>query len=165
MTQLVRAALDAFPRRLKECFGAFPTEMRNWRPASWEGIPSEHLSAIEQLCHVRDVERDGYHIRIGRTLSEENPVLEDIPGEQLAIERSYSSANFKEVIDDFIVARAQTLDIVGALEGPQLRRVAIFEGRSTTLEGLLHFLCSHDNQHLAGLHWLLGSMQASTRET
>ncbi len=136
--------------------------MRNWRPASWEGVPSERFSAIEQLCHVRDIEREGYHIRIRRTLNEEEPVLEDILGEPLAIKRNYSHADFKEVIDDFSVARAETLRIVGALEGAQLRRVAIFEGQPTTLEGLLHFLCSHDNQHLAGLHWLLGRMQRST---
>lgn len=134
--------------------------MRNWRPASWEGIPSERLTAIEQLCHVRDIERDGYHVRIKRTLLEESPILEDIPGEALAVERNYARANFMEVMADFRAARAETLAIVGTLERTQLQRIAIFEGRPTTLEGLLHFLCSHDNQHLAGLHWLLGKLPA-----
>lgn len=134
--------------------------MRNWRPGSWEGIPSERLTAIEQLCHVRDIERDGYHVRIKRTLLEESPILAGIPGEALAVERNSAQANFMEVMADFRAARAETLAIVGTLERAQLQRVAIFEGRPTTLEGLLHFLCSHDNQHLAGLHWLLGKLPA-----
>ena len=41
---------------------------------------------------------------------------------------------------------------------------AVFEGERTTLEGLVHFLCGHDHQHLAGLHWLLGKMTALAHE-
>jgi hypothetical protein len=29
------------------------------------------------------------------------------------------------------------------------------------MRGLVHFLCSHDQQHLAGLQWLLGKIEAS----
>jgi hypothetical protein len=29
------------------------------------------------------------------------------------------------------------------------------------LRSLIHYLCSHDQQHLAGLHWLLGKADAS----
>jgi hypothetical protein len=29
-----------------------------------------------------------------------------------------------------------------------------------TVRGLVHYLCSHDQQHLAGLSWLLGKMEA-----
>ena len=37
---------------------------------------------------------------------------------------------------------------------------AEFEGYGqTTLKGLIHYLCSHDQRHLAGLQWLLGNMQ------
>ncbi len=31
----------------------------------------------------------------------------------------------------------------------------------TTLRGLVHYLCSHDQQHLAGLQWLLGKIEAA----
>jgi hypothetical protein len=42
----------------------------------------------------------------------------------------------------------------------KLTRPAFFEGyRRTSLRGLIHFLCSHDQQHLAGLQWLLGKLQ------
>jgi len=151
-------SLETFPQRLEECFSLFPKPMHNWQPWSWEGIPSERLTAIEQVCHVRDIERDGYHRRIRRTLAEEMPILEDIPGEPLAVERRYLDANVEEVFADFRVARAETVALVTGLSAIQMQRVALFEGRPVALHNLLHFLCSHDNQHLAGLHWLLGKM-------
>ena len=29
-----------------------------------------------------------------------------------------------------------------------------------TLRGLAHYLCSHDQQHLSGLQWLLGKIES-----
>ena len=41
----------------------------------------------------------------------------------------------------------------------QLERAAVFEGYGpVTLRALVHYLCSHDQQHLAGLQWLLGKI-------
>jgi hypothetical protein len=55
----------------------------------------------------------------------------------------------------------QTLTIVGALSEAQLARTGRFGGYGTlTVRGLLHYLCSHDQQHLAGLQWLLGKIDA-----
>jgi hypothetical protein len=154
-------ALMAFPDRLAECMAIFPDSAYNWRPKSWDGIPSERLTPLEQVCHIRDIETDGYHMRIRRTLSENRPVLEDIPGERLAVERKYFLANVKQVLIDFCAARARTIELISNLSEEQWRRIAIFEGSPTSLRGLMHFLCSHDHQHLAGLHWLKGKMQMS----
>lgn len=158
MRDLALRSLAEFPLRVEACFGAFPRAMQHWMPTSWEGMPSERLTAIEQVCHLRDIEREGYHVRIRRVLEEACPVLDDIPGEQLAIERRYAAADVDEVLRDFRRARETTLAMVAALSEDQLQRPAVFEGERTTLEGLIHFLCSHDHQHLAGLHWLLGKM-------
>jgi hypothetical protein len=41
-------------------------------------------------------------------------------------------------------------------------RTAVFEGYGPlSLRSLVHYLCSHDQQHLAGLQWLLGKIEAS----
>ena len=41
----------------------------------------------------------------------------------------------------------------------QLARTGTFaEYGALTLRGLLHYLRSHDQQHLACVHWLLGKM-------
>lgn len=81
--RLTAAAIDSttlaaqadFPARLEAHFAAFPLEHRNWLPPSWQGVPSEPFTAIEQLCHVKDIEIDGYHVRLQRTLAESNPQL------------------------------------------------------------------------------------------
>ncbi|MDX5371677.1 MAG: DinB family protein [Pseudomonadaceae bacterium] len=159
-------ALEAFPDQLQAYFAAFPAACRDWRPASWEGIPSEPFSAIEQLCHVRDIEVEGYQLRIRRILEEDNPLLLSLDGEAMARERRYAEAEPETVLAEFRRARRETLALLGALDEAQLRRPARFEGYGElTLRSLVHYLCSHDQQHLAGLQWLLGKLAATTPHT
>lgn len=110
MTASTLRELEAFPDRLAACFAEFPAELRHWKPESWDGIPSERLTAIAQIVEFRQ-------------------------------------------------ARARTLGLVKNLPKVQWQRGAVFENRPTSLCGLLHFLSSHDQQHLAGLQWLLARMQ------
>ncbi len=155
-------ALKEFPTRLEEYYFAIPSDYINWAPPSWEGIPSEPFSPIGQIAHVRDIEIDGYHVRIQRMLNESNPILESIDGEALAIERSYATSNAAEILKTFRQARAQTVDMISALSSKQFDRQGVFPGYGQlTLRSLLHYLCSHDQQHLAGLQWLLGKIDAS----
>jgi hypothetical protein len=92
-------------------------------------------------------------------LTEENPSLPGLPSERIAVERSYGSANAARVLADFAEARMATILSTSGLTSDQLRRPAFFEDYGpTTLRGLVHFLCSHDQQHLAGLQWLLGQI-------
>jgi hypothetical protein len=154
-------ALAVFPQQLEAFFGAIPTGSRNWKPESWEGIPSEPFSAIEQICHVRDIEVDGYHERFRRTLQEANPMLENVDGETLAVERAYAAAEPAEVFAAFRTARAKTLETVSTLTAEQFDRTAVFDGAPISVRGLVHMLCSHDQQHLAGLQWLMARIDAS----
>ena len=59
-------ALSAFPQRLQALFDSMPADTKNRKPTSWEGIPSEPFSAIEQICDVRDTEVDGDRERFRR---------------------------------------------------------------------------------------------------
>jgi hypothetical protein len=161
MDPITLAALADFPNQLEAYYSVVPGEYKNWRPASWDGVPSEPFSPIEQVCHVKDIEIDGYHLRIRRTLAELNPLLASLDGETLARERSYSTADTSTVFAQFREARAKTIELVAKLTPEQLLRTAEFEGHPVTLRGLVHNLCSHDQQHLAGMQWLLGRMAAS----
>ena len=157
-------ALAAFPDQLAACYSAFPEEYRHWAPASWEGVPSEPFTAIEQLCHVRDIEVDGYQLRIRRTLAEDNPLLLSVDGERMARERRYAAADAATVQAEFRRARQETLALIASIDADQYRRRARFEGYGElTLRSLVHYLCSHDQQHLAGLQWLLGKLEAEAR--
>jgi hypothetical protein len=114
---------------------------------------------------VRDIEIDGYHVRFERTLNEFNPTLASIDGESLAKERSYATSDAEEVFAAFRAARARTIELLSVLSPEQLARTAVFTGYGpVTLRSLVHYLCSHDQQHLAGLQWLLGKIEASRVE-
>lgn len=161
MNKTTLNALALFPLQLEAHYAAIPREFRHWAPPSWDGIPSEHFTAIEQLCHVRDIEVEGYQERIRRTLDEDHPLLPSIDSEPLAIERRYGDADADEVLHAFRDARSRTVETIARLDERQLARTAEFEGYGPlTLRSLAHYLCSHDQQHLAGLQWLLGKIEA-----
>jgi hypothetical protein len=40
----------------------------------------ERLSALEQACHLRDIEIDGYQVRLRRTCQETRPLLVSLDG-------------------------------------------------------------------------------------
>ena len=155
-------ALADFPDQLEAHFAAFPPAFTHWAPTSWDGVPSEALTAIEQLCHVRDIEIDGYQVRIRRTLEEAHPTLASIDTDALVRERAYARDDPARALAAFRAARTQTLEMISGLSDAQLARTAVFEGYGPlTLRSLIHYLCSHDQQHLAGLQWLLGKAHAA----
>lgn len=152
-------ALSSFPETLRAHYALIPAGYAHWTPTSWEGIPSERFTPIEQLLHIRDIEYLGYHVRLRRTLELDHPLLADIDSYELAAQRGYATATGTDAVQalaDFAAARAQTVELLSALTPAQLARPAVFEGLGpVTLRALVHLLCSHDQQHLAGLQWLL----------
>jgi DinB family protein len=164
MHPITLAALEAFPVELEKHYAAFPPEFVHWTPESWEGVPSEPFTAIEQVCHVRDIEIEGYHTRFTRTLNEDMPLLPSIDSEAVARQRNYGGADTARVFAEFRAARAVTVALLRGLGDAQFARRAHFEGYgSVSLRALAHYLCSHDQQHLAGLQWLLGKVDAARR--
>jgi hypothetical protein len=156
------SALADFPKQLEAHYAAIPAEFKHWAPPSWEGVPSEPFTAIEQVCHVRDVEIDGYHVRFERTLNEINPTLAALDSKALAEIRSYATSSAADAFAAFRMARAKTVQLISGLSTEQLMRPAVFEDYGpSTLRSLVHYLCSHDQQHLAGLQWLLGKIEAT----
>jgi len=153
-------ALQAFPEQLERLYRTIPASRARWTPPSWDGIPSEAFNAIGQICHVRDVEIDGYQVRLRRLIAEQNPHLPSLP-DGLAIERRYDASDPDEVLATIRKARAATLAIIGDLTEAQLARPGTFEGYGPiTVEALLHYLSSHDQQHLSGLQWLIGKIKS-----
>jgi hypothetical protein len=160
MNSITLQALETFPEQLEAHFAAIPAEFRHWVPSSWEGIPSEQLTAHQQIWHVRDVEIKGYLVRLHRSLEDINPWLASLDTDALA--KGYAGADAQTAFAEFRAARGQTLQLIHRLSDAQLDRIAEFEGYgSVTVRGLIHYLCSHDQQHLAGLQWLLGKIDAA----
>ena len=155
-------ALAQFPQTLRTYYDAIPRNERLWVPASWEGCPSESFPALEQLCHILDIEVDGYQARLRRTVTEDKPFLPSLDGYELARIREYAGKDSDDILEAFKVARAETVDYISELRDEELERRAMFEGYgAVTTRGLVHYLCSHDQQHLAGLQWLLGKIESA----
>jgi hypothetical protein len=163
MTDSTLQALAAFPAQLEAHYAAIPPGLEHFAPASWDGIPSERFTPIGQVLHVRDIEIDGYHVRFHRALHEERPLLADIDSYALAQERGYAQVtDARAALVEFRVAREWLVAWLSALQAGDLARTADFDGYGpVTVRGLMHYLCSHDQQHLAGLQWLLGQIEAS----
>jgi DinB superfamily len=149
--------LESMPQELERTLQVIPNDRLRWKPESWGGAPGETFSALEHVCHLRDIERDGYQVRLRRLLDEDDPSLASLDGYEIARQRRYQAADLAGVLSEFRQARAETLAHLRGLSDAQLARAGEFaEYGRLTLRALIHYLRSHDQQHLAGLHWLAG---------
>lgn len=154
MQDPILASLARFPQALRTHHATLPTSHARFRPESWDGCPSEHFDPLQQVWHLRDIELEGYHVRFRRTLDEDAPLLADIDSYVLA-ESKGERGSAEQALLEFEVARARTVAMLSVLTPAQFERKATFDGFGpVTVRGLMHLLCSHDHQHLAGLHWL-----------
>ena len=112
----------------------------------------EEFSVIENVCHLRDIEIEGYTQRIVKILRENNPLLPDIDGSRLAVEREYQSQNLSEALQAFADARKRNTQTLRGLVPEQLDREGTLEGvGSVTIRGLLLMMRDHDAGHISEL--------------
>jgi hypothetical protein len=154
-------ALRRTPDELEALVRELPFDKHGWVPPDWEASPAEQFTALGTVCHLRDIERDGYHVRLRRVIDESMPDLASVDGFALARERQYERDDVMRALADFRAARAKTIEYARGWGPAQLSRKATFaEYKTLSAGGLLHLLHSHDLQHLAGLRWLLARASA-----
>ena len=113
---------------------------------------ADEFSALEHACHLRDIEREGYAVRLRRLLTEDEPALPDLDGDRLARERDYQSQELTEALDAFAGARAANVALIAQLSPAQLERTGTFEGAGRiTLARLVEMMRAHDEAHRAEL--------------
>lgn len=150
-------SMRAFPAELRRLIGSLPEGLLDWRPESWDGIPSEMLTVRQQACHVRDIEIDGYALRFARVLHETDPLLESIDGYELVAARDYDGTAIDAALDAFDQGRSRVMTLLENTDPALYDRRGRFEGYGlVTFKGFVHFLASHDQQHLSGIQWLAG---------
>jgi hypothetical protein len=114
--------------------------------------PSPSLfSPLEDVWHLRDIEREGYLVRVGRILSENVPVLEDIDGDRMALERRYNELPLAPAIAGFAAARAESLALLTGLPTEAWARQAHFANRVIDLQTLIDMMVEHDQGHLSSI--------------
>lgn len=106
------------------------------------------FSILENVWHLRDIEAEGFTVRIRRLLAEEAPFLPDVPGDRLAIERRYNELPLEEGLDGFRAARAENLFLLRDAHA-SLSRSGQLEGVGpVTLAELVGRMLEHDAGHL-----------------
>lgn len=114
---------------------------------------TEEFSALENICHLRDIEIEGYEVRIVRILEESNPSLPDIDGVRLAIERDYNNQDSQSALKDFADARHRNIQRLKNLSPEQLELTGTLEGVGiVTLARLVEMMREHDEDHIRDLN-------------
>ena len=97
--------LSTMPTLLRELLSAMePVKLRT-KPAP--GL----FSPLEDAWHLRDIEMEGYLVRIQRMFTGQSPVLVDLNGDQMAIERRYNERELSPAIEGFASARAESISL------------------------------------------------------
>ncbi len=109
----------------------------------------ENWSAVEVLCHMRDVEEMALQ-RTRRMRDEDNPWLAGFDQERWAKERNYAEANLDEALSAFLQLRAMHLAELSALRPSDWERPGRHEEQGQiTIANHTQHLVSHDAIHLA----------------
>ena len=145
--------LAAMPRLLQACAERLPR-------AEWTRQPSAGLfSLVEHYCHLRDLEEEGYTLRLRRMLRETGPVLEDFDGGAVAAGRAYPAQDLTKAVQAFVEARGRNLLLLAGLDPVALARTARFGEHGTiTVARLAELMAEHDAGHRAELEDLFRAL-------
>nr|WP_316643770.1 DinB family protein [uncultured Roseateles sp.] len=143
-------ALQAMPERLRALVQCFEPERRLARSGG------AAFSLTEQICHLRDIELEGYTQRLARVLSEELPELQEIDGSTLAETRRYQQQDAMLALDLFCRQRQANVELLRTHLHAHGQRKGIFGGFGiVTLASLVQGMAAHDAEHLDELEALL----------
>ena len=143
------ARLESMPVFLASALAAVSDEDRKRQPA-----PSE-FSLVEHACHLRDLEREGYLVRVRRMMSETEPALHGFDGGAIAAARDYPSEDADAAARDFAAARSDLLDLVRPLTPRQLSREGTFGDRRVCFADVIAMMVEHDRGHREEIEQLL----------
>ena len=146
----VAASLGAMPAKLKEIVAAIAER-------AWRSKPSSGgFSLVEHVCHLRDIDGDGYRVRLERMLTESGPSLPDIDGDALAKARDYLRQDLPTALAAFAATRLEIVARLAKLTPEQRRRTGLMAGTTEiTIDGLVDAMTAHDSEHLDQLNDLV----------
>src|SRR6185295_16524516 len=71
---------------------------------------ADDFSVLENICHLRDLEIEGYAVRIDRILADDEPELADFDGGLIAAQRNYNSQDLDAALRAFGSARHRNVE-------------------------------------------------------
>jgi hypothetical protein len=152
----VMDALRAMPAALTAAIQSIPAERLTDRG------PDDSFSAVEQVWHLADLEREAYSVRIRVLRHETNPRLADFPGDVIAQQRNYRERDLAEGLAAFERAREENIDALRAVAVDEWQRAGEQESvGKVMLCDVPQMMCAHDTGHLDEIQTLRRYLGAS----
>ncbi len=117
------------------------------------------FSLTENIWHLADLEREGFAVRIRRTLSEDEPTLSNFDGDRFARERAYQSRDLSSGLQAFAESRRRNVEILRSLTPADWSRRAFQdEVGLISLADLPRKMAEHDRAHTSDVAALLAEI-------
>ena len=146
--------LEAMPEFVEAAMARAQGDALLYRPGP------EEFSLVEHACHLRDLEREGYLVRVRRMLTEREPELEPFDGAAVARSRNYLEQDARLAARDFAAARRELTGLLATLTEEDLARRARFGGEAITFGALVGMMLAHDRGHREEIERLLARGEA-----
>jgi hypothetical protein len=125
---------------------------------------ADEFSVLENICHLRDLEIQGYTLRINRIVSQRDPQLEDFDGARVAAESNYHQQPADLALTVFKVARWENVHTLRRLTNEELDRAGMLAGVGRiSLRRLAELMWEHDAAHLNDLRGLRQRLERGSR--
>lgn len=145
--------LEAMPELLETLIAAARPEDLGRQPG--EGL----FSLVEHACHLRDLEREGYLVRVRRMLTETRPALAPFDGAAIAAARDYPSQDAFRAVGDFAAARHELTALIAPLTREQLALEGTFGDRRVCLGDVVAMMVEHDRGHREEIEQLMDFLE------
>src|SRR5262245_35161872 len=135
--------------------------VRSLTDAELRRKPSQdEFSALEHVCHLRDIVREAYKVRIEKLLYEQDPFLSNFDGSRIARERDSNSESLDASLAALAESRQSNMALFEGATDTDYNKSGRFEGVGPiTLASLLLTMKEHDGEHLRELNDLIGRLQ------
>lgn len=142
-----------------------------WLPAVLDSLTAADLqrrlpgcgpfALIEHVCHLRDIEVEGYAVRLRRTLATVRPTLPDLDGDLLARERRYLQQPHAPAVRKVLASRRRNVERLRRLRRADLERELHLDGvGALSLGDLILRWRTHDIGHRIEMERLRSELRA-----
>jgi DinB family protein len=146
-------ALEAMPEFLDTALDIVSGDDLRFRPSA------DTFSLVEHACHLRDLEREGYLVRVRRMIGEKDPALEPFHGSDVARSRDYLAQDAKIAAQEFAAARREVTGLLAPLTEADLAREATFGGERVTFADVIAMMVEHDREHREEIEELMDAIE------
>ncbi|MEO5693597.1 MAG: DinB family protein [Usitatibacter sp.] len=144
--------LDSMPGYLDAAMAQVGADALGRRPEAGK------FSLREHACHLRDLEREGFLVRVRRLVSEQSPRLEPFDGGAVAVARDYPSQDARIAAREFAAARRELTGMLAPLTADMMEAHAFFGDQPVTFGELVSMMVGHDREHREDIDQLLAHL-------